>query len=453
MTTGSGLTSGKRDSTAVRWQEISNLLASGDYSEAVRLLHVAQRASIEAGDTAFADILEALCRICWACGRHQADVEWHRQAALEKRKRELELRQQIQSLVNAARNYESTVGEDEGAAAFTVRVEIEHEDSALQRRSIWDRIRAFFGWEPEAAEAPAHEPPPVEEIEPAPTPTVEVALPTAEEEPASSPPAEKIAEADVLDRASLVVYGFGPFRIYQDDQPIDDWPSLKGQAIFKYLITHRQRPVDKEVLMDLFWPDADPNSARNNLNVAIYGLRQAFREVRPDTSYILFQDDSYLLNPEVHVWFDVEEFAERFNKAKELEQHGDLALAISEYRAAEVLYQGEFFEEDRYEEWLLPIRRRLRDDYLNILDRLSRYYLDRENYGTCITMCSKMLAVDSCREEAHRRLMCCYSRQGQRYLALRQYHRCEEALAQELNANPSQRTVELYEKVHQGERV
>lgn len=453
MTISSGPTSEKRDSTAVRWQEISDLLASGDYSETARLLHVAQRASLEAGDTAFADILEALRRICWACGRHQADVEWHRQAALEKRKRELELRRQIQSLVKAARNYESSVGKDEGATAFAVHVEIEHERSPPQRRSIWDRIRAFFGWEPEAAEAPAHEPVSVEEVEPPPTPTVEVALPIAEEQPAPILPVERAMEPEVSDRASLVVYGFGPFRVYQGEQPIDDWPSLKGQAIFKYLITHRERPADKEVLMDLFWPDADPNSARNNLNVAIYGLRQAFRELRPDISYILFQDDCYLLNPDVHVWFDVEAFTEHFNKAKELEQHNNLALAIGEYRAAEVLYQGEFFEEDRYEEWLLPIRRRLRDDYLSILDRLSRYYLDRENYGTCITMCSKMLAVDSCREEAHRRLMCCYSRQGQRYLALRQYHRCEEALAQELNANPSQRTVELYEQIHQGERV
>ena len=81
------------------------------------------------------------------------------------------------------------------------------------------------------------------------------------------------------------------------------------------------------------------------------------------------------------------------------------------------------------------------------------YYLNQENYGACTTMCTKMLAVDSCREEAHRRLMRCYSRQGQRYLALRQFHRCEEALAEELDAAPSHSTVEFYEKVRKRERI
>jgi DNA-binding SARP family transcriptional activator len=253
------------------------------------------------------------------------------------------------------------------------------------------------------------------------------------------------------DSPSLVVYCLGSFQVYQDGQPIQDWKSSKGKAIFKYLVVHHGVPIAKEVLMDLFWPGADPDAARNNLNVAIYGLRQTFRKTQRDLSHILFLDDRYLLNPELQIWVDVEEFLERFKTAQNLEQRGELTLAVREYRTAEALYQGEFLEEDRYEDWLLPQRQRLQDYYLNLLDRLSRHYLDQEDYDACATMCEKMLVVDPCREEAHRRLMRYYSQQKQRYMALRQYHLCAEALARELDVNPSQTTIALYKQIHQNQ--
>jgi DNA-binding SARP family transcriptional activator len=144
---------------------------------------------------------------------------------------------------------------------------------------------------------------------------------------------------------------------------------------------------------------------------------------------------------------------ERFRTAQNLKRRGDLVAAIREYRAAEALYHGEFLEEDRYEDWLTPQRQSLQDDYLSLLDRLSRHYLDQEDFAACVTVCGKMLAVDSCCEEAHRRLMRCYSRQGQPYLALRQYHLCVERLEEELYVPPMQATTTLYEQIRKGERI
>jgi DNA-binding SARP family transcriptional activator len=241
--------------------------------------------------------------------------------------------------------------------------------------------------------------------------------------------------------------------VYQDDQPVKDWPSSKGKAIFKYLVTHRERPVPKEVLMELFWPGAHPDAARNNLNVAIFGLRQALRQARPSFSHILFQDDCYLPNPNLQIWVDCEAFMEHFTAARALERRGDLVGTIREYRAAEALYQGEFLEEDRYESWLIHRRQSLQDDYLSLLDRLSRFFFNLEDYAACTTLCSKMLAIDACCEEACRRLMRCYSQQKQRYLALRQYHLCVEALKEELDVPPTQKTIALYMKIREGKRI
>lgn len=205
--------------------------------------------------------------------------------------------------------------------------------------------------------------------------------------------------------------------------------------------------------MELFWPEASPEASRNNLNVAIYGLRQALRKTRPSFSHILFQEGCYLLSPYLQIWVDYEVFAEHLRAARELERRGEQDSAIREYWLAETLYQGEFLEEDRYEDWLIPSRHQLEEDYLSILDRLSGYYFDQEDYAACRAVCHEMLTVDTCREDAHRQLMRCYSRQGQPYLALRQYHICVETLRKELNTAPMLTTVQLYEGIRRREHI
>ena len=49
--------------------------------------------------------------------------------------------------------------------------------------------------------------------------------------------------------------------------------------------------------------------------------------------------------------------------------------------------------------------------------------------------------------------MRCYSRQGQRPLALRQFQICAEALRTELDVEPSPATAELYERIRRRESV
>jgi DNA-binding SARP family transcriptional activator len=205
--------------------------------------------------------------------------------------------------------------------------------------------------------------------------------------------------------------------------------------------------------MDLFWRDAGPEAARNNLNAANYGLRQALRAGRPDFAHILYQDDHYLLNPAMAVWVDVEEFVARYETGRDLERKDKLAEALREYEVAEGLYQGDFLEEDLYQDWPIPRREGLKDSYLTILDRLSRHYLEEQRYGACIHLCRRILAEDDCREDAHRRLMRCYSQQGQRNLALRQYNLCVETLARVLDVSPMPGTVALHHQIRRGEAV
>lgn len=205
--------------------------------------------------------------------------------------------------------------------------------------------------------------------------------------------------------------------------------------------------------MDTLWRNADPVSARNSLFVAVYGLRQAFKAVLPEFNPILFEDNRYHLNPAISVWLDVEEFLTLYHQGQELEIGGKLEETIGVYESAANLYQGDFLADDLYEEWPLLTRERLRMTYLDTLDRLSRIYFNQGQYLSCVNLCHLILTRDSCREDAHRRLMRCYSRQGQHQLAMSQFQSCVAALRTELDVDPEQMTMQLAERIRRRESV
>jgi DNA-binding SARP family transcriptional activator len=410
------------------WRKASELIQAGQYEQVAEILREAQAASEQAGDRMLAGTLAAACQICLACRQCRAQIEWHRQACEKADGHERDLRQKLRAILDLARDRgpPNTPGKPEEASSIPAFETSPHErgpPEPVARPTLGQRIRALGqGLRTHAPrrEADSASPKEVQRGQPPP---------------------------------SLVVYCLGPFQVYQDDRPITVWPSSKGKAVFKYLVTHREHPTAKEVLMELFWPGVDPDAARNSLNVAIYGLRQALRQARPSFSHVLFQNDCYLLNPNMQVWVDIEAFAEHLADGQDLENHRKQVVAMREYRAAEALYQGEFLQEDRYEDWPIAQRQRLQDDYLNLLNRLSHHCFHQEDYVTCTTLGAKMIAVDACCEEAHRMLMRCHSRQAQPYLALRQYHLCVETLKEDLDVAPAPATTELYERIRRRERV
>ena len=257
-------------------------------------------------------------------------------------------------------------------------------------------------------------------------------------------------ELELPPPASLFVFCLGKFQVYLEGQLITTWPASKGKSIFKYLVTHRENSVAKDILMDLFWQNSPPESARRNLNWAIHNLRQILHKYQPNISHVIFQDECYFLNPDLRIWIDVDDFEAHIEKAHSLKDPQDINLAVQEYQAAHLLYHGEFLEEDRYEDWVQPRRSSVQNSYLQSLDCLSRYHYDQQHFDEAINLCSKMLATDPCREEAHMCLMQCYYRQGQPYLAIRQYQLCLEKLKTELDVSPSQNTTRLYEAIRLG---
>ena len=353
-----------------------------------------------------------------------------------------------------------------------------------QRMSLWNRLLATVGLRrpiasplgtvAESGRPPVEEQPAVADARDSehfasmltrdmPTTTndsmiVDALLATPDITPVATEPAEtRVVEPSVpaIEASTvptLTAHLLGTFRVSLNDQPVENWPSGRGRSVFKYLLIHHDQPTARDVLMDVFWPDAGPEAARNRLHVALHSLRQRLRKVA-DMPAVIFQDGTYCLYAGLQLWVDVDEFDRHVETGRRLEAAGQIAMAATEYELAIGLYQGDLSADDPYEEWPVLARERLRVAYLDTLDRLSHIYFSRGQYAACEALCQLILTRDNCREDAHCLLMRCYSRQDQHHLALRQYQACVEALRTELDVAPAPATTQLAERIRRRERV
>lgn len=257
-------------------------------------------------------------------------------------------------------------------------------------------------------------------------------------------------DLDLKDTYDINVQLLGPFTLKSRGKTLPEIKGKKNATILAYLFFHHQKPQHKDVLMEVFWGDFTPSSARNSLNVAMCSLRKSLADSFPDKEVILYDNDSYYINPELTVMTDVEKFTYLWREGRSIEATNGLAAALDTYSKAVTLYKDDFLATARFEEWCESERDNLKEIYLFILNRLGVYFFEQKNYDGCIQICQKMLEKDECLEDVHRKLMTCYSLLGLTDLAIRQYYKCEKALERELHLKPSDPIREVFLQIKSG---
>jgi predicted ATPase/DNA-binding SARP family transcriptional activator len=207
------------------------------------------------------------------------------------------------------------------------------------------------------------------------------------------------------------------------------------------------RPVARDQLAFLFWPDIGDSAARRNLTVLLNQLRQAL----PCPDLVLTQGDAILLNP-AHLQTDTVVFAEALAQATRGGTIAPLTTAVD-------LYRGPFLDGfalpacAEFEAWAMQERQSWERRYLDALALLVDGYVARGAYPAAIAAAQRALAVDPLAEEMHRQLITLYATAGDRTAALRQFEQCVVLLERELGVSPLPETRAVYEAVRQGQIV
>lgn len=252
---------------------------------------------------------------------------------------------------------------------------------------------------------------------------------------------------------ALRIFTLGTFRVQHDDTPVAEasWKTLKNKTLLQLVLTARHHPLTREQLIEYLWPHLDPSSGDRNLRVAVSQLRHTLSAVekhspRTDSArepFILTTDRGYAWNHNAEYWLDADEFETlvRVDAAP-----GERQDSASDERARQ-LYRGEYLAEERYADWAIAERERLRELYFALLTRMAEEYARRGHYRRAVALTREILAADRVRESVWCQLMLYHYHAGDPALALRAYGECRAALAQELDAEPLDATNALADQI------
>lgn len=249
--------------------------------------------------------------------------------------------------------------------------------------------------------------------------------------------------ADDARQPDVVVRVLGRLDVQVAGVQVASWGGQRARTLFQYLLMHR-RPVHREVLLELLWPGHTYSSARNNLNVCVYGLRRALGVTSPGARYIVYRDACYSLNRALAWEIDRDRFVDAAERGRRCEDPGTSGDAVAVLERAVSAYGGPLFDGDPAADWFLPERTALLELFLQVLERLARLLAERGDLDGAQRALELLLREDGCRESAHRLLMNCFARRGQRDLVARQFQRCTARLDADLEITPSAQTVDLF---------
>lgn len=242
----------------------------------------------------------------------------------------------------------------------------------------------------------------------------------------------------------------GSFQITLDGQPLSGFKSNKARALLAYLVMESDRPHRREMLAGLLWPDWPDREALANLRFTLSNIRQVIRDQEAEPPFLLVTRDTIQLNSSSDYWLDAQVFAEK------VEIDRLLPSAVEPLQQAVNLYQGRFLEgfsladSPAFEEWMVFTCEKLARQAASALQFLAATYEQTSDYEQAQTQIWRLLELEPWDETAHQLMMRVLALRGQRSAALAQYQTCCRMLAEELNVEPSQETIKLFEQIRDG---
>ena len=238
-------------------------------------------------------------------------------------------------------------------------------------------------------------------------------------------PGPSASQADGGTAAGLRITMLGRFRVERGGREIDlgrsdarGWPQL-----FRCLLCRPSRRITKDEAYDLFWPDSALDAVHTTFRVSLSRFRLLLEPGVPHSqSIIVHNRDSVFLRPDADIWVDADEFERLIAAASRTAEPDELL------EEADRLYTDDLLPDDRYADWAIPRRDRLRTLWTDLQFDLARRREARRDVNGAISALQRLLTADRRDERAARELMLLLARHGRRSEAVLVYEHLIDAL-------------------------
>lgn len=174
----------------------------------------------------------------------------------------------------------------------------------------------------------------------------------------------------------------GAFQLILNDRPV-----ILGQArleeLLAWLALRPDVPTPRAEIAFQFWPDSSEKQARTNLRKLLVLLRRRLPE--PD-AYLQIQRQHLQWRTDAPCTVDAIDFRSELSAAKTADNP---STACQHLENAVVLYTGELLP-GCYNDWIIPVRERLRQAYLEALDRLVDLLERQRDYEAAVSYAQRV---------------------------------------------------------------
>jgi two-component SAPR family response regulator len=253
--------------------------------------------------------------------------------------------------------------------------------------------------------------------------------------------------------AAVTARCLGGFSLTLYGEPVERWRAGKTRSLFQYLLVNRGRPVVRERLHRVLWPDAEWSQNSSSLKVAMHALRQILAVPSTDGGEpvvrILHQDHGYALHAD-DIWIDLEQFEAYFETGRAAEARGDCTTAVQMYRQAVELYDGDFLSGE-CADWIEEQREWTKAIALRALDRLRDDAVARHDFLEATRWCRRILEIDPYQEQTYQTLMYVHGYFGDLGRVKSWHELCVRRLRDDLDVEPTSGTEHLFRQAIRGE--
>jgi DNA-binding SARP family transcriptional activator len=242
----------------------------------------------------------------------------------------------------------------------------------------------------------------------------------------------------------------GPVEVTVRGAPLEV-DTRKAVALLVYLAL-AGRPVDREALAALLWPEADGSDARGafrrTLSVLNAGLGPG--ALRIDRRAVALETGA--------VAVDVLRFRAALDRVRAHAHAPDetCASCLGDLEAAASLDRGELLagfalrDSEEWDAWQRAETESHRRDLAAVLERLARTRAGAGDHRGAIEAARRWVALDPLHEPAQRVLIAALAAAGETGAAIRQYRNAVATLDRELGVEPLAETTALYEAIRDG---
>jgi DNA-binding SARP family transcriptional activator len=197
------------------------------------------------------------------------------------------------------------------------------------------------------------------------------------------------------------VHCLGRFALEVDGVEVDlSGVQPRNRDLLRVLAVHAGRPVHRDHLIELIWPDAAPTPGNHSLQVAISALRGVLEPSVPRNRRELLRREGqgYLLvlaNPDDH---DIRRLERMLDEASGARRSGDSEAEYARLATAIELYTGEMMSDGDPAEWLLGERDRLRTNVAAACERAAALAAEAGRHADAVRHAERGLELDQYRD-------------------------------------------------------